>query len=131
MNKFIGMGRLVRDPEMKASGNGTDVCRFTVAIDRAFAKQGEERKADFVDCVTFGKQAAFVEKYFKKGDGIAIEGRFESNKWVDKDGNNRLSWSVTVDRVEFTPGKKPDSPASTASAPTDYAEPGDDDDCPF
>ena len=131
MNKWIGMGRLVRDPEMKASGNGADVCRFTVAVNRDFVKQGEERKADFVDCVTFGKQAAFVEKYFKKGDGIAIEGRFESNKWVDKDGNNRLSWSVTVDRVEFTPGKKSDSPAQTASAPTDYAEPGDDDDCPF
>jgi single-strand DNA-binding protein len=129
MNKFIGMGRIVRDPEMKASGNGTDVCRFTVAIDRSYTKQGEEKKADFVDCVTFGKQAAFVEKYFHKGDGIAIEGRFESNKWVDKDGNNRLSWSVTVDRVEFTPSRKTES--ATASAPTDYAEPGDDDDCPF
>jgi single-strand DNA-binding protein len=130
MNKFIGMGRLVRDPEMKASGNGTDVCRFTVAIDRAFAKQGEERKTDFVDCITFGKQAAFVEKYFHKGDGIAIEGRFESNKWVDKDGNNRMSWSVTVDRVEFTPSRKTES--STASAQT-FAEPSDesDDECPF
>jgi len=131
MNKFIGMGRLVRDPEMKASGNGTDVCRFTVAIDRAFVKQGEERKADFVDCVTFGKQAAFVEKYFKKGDGIAIEGRFESNKWVDKDGNNRLSWSVTVDRVEFPPSRKSDS-GSAPAAPT-FAEPdgGGDETVPF
>ena len=116
MNKFIGMGRLVRDPEMKASGNGTDVCRFTVAIDRAFAKQGEERKADFVDCVTFGKQAAFVEKYFKKGDGIIVDGRLESDTYEAKDGTKRTKWSVTVEQVYFPQGKgKSDNTNSDAS----------------
>ena len=63
MNKWIGMGRLTRDPKLESSGNGVEYCRFSVAIDRAYAKQGEDRKCDFIDCTTFGKQAAFVQKY--------------------------------------------------------------------
>ena len=136
MNKIIVMGRLVRDPELKASGAGTEYCHFTVACDRAFSKKGEDKKTDFIDCTTFGKSAAFVEKYFHKGDGIAVEGRMESNKWVDQDGKNRVSWGVTVDRVEFPSGRKgqtdpaQDEPIQSGST---FAEPsdGDDSDIPF
>ena len=130
MNKWIGMGRLTRDPKLESSGNGVEYCRFSVAIDRAYAKQGEDRKCDFIDCTTFGKQAAFVQKYFHKGDGIMVEGRLESDKYVDKDGNNRIAWKIICDRVEFTPSRKSDS----GSAPTvsGFAEPSDDDgDIPF
>ena len=130
MNKWIGMGRLTRDPKLESSGNGVEYCRFSVAIDRAYAKQGEDRKCDFIDCTTFGKQAAFVQKYFHKGDGIMVEGRLESDKYVDKDGNNRIAWKIICDRVEFTPSRKSDS----VSAPTasGFAEPSDDaGDIPF
>ncbi len=125
MNKWIGMGRLTRDPKLESSGNGVEYCRFSVAIDRAYAKQGEDRKCDFIDCTTFGKQAAFVQKYFHKGDGIMVEGRLESDKYVDKDGNNRIAWKIICDRVEFTPSRKSDS--GSAPAVSGFAEPSDDD----
>ena len=130
MNKWIGMGRLTRDPKLESSGNGVEYCRFSVAIDRAYAKQGEDRKCDFIDCTTFGKQAAFVQKYFHKGDGIMVEGRLESDKYVDKDGNNRIAWKIICDRVEFTPSRKSDSGA--AQSRSEFVEPSDDDgDIPF
>lgn len=130
MNKWIGMGRLTRDPKLESSGNGVEYCRFSVAIDRAYAKQGEDRKCDFIDCTTFGKQAAFVQKYFHKGDGIMVEGRLESDKYVDKDGNNRVAWKIICDRIEFTPSRKSDS--GSAPDASGFAEPSDDDgDIPF
>lgn len=124
MNKWFGMGRMTRDPKLESSGNGVEFCRFSVAIDRSYTKKGEDKKTDFIDCTAFGKQAVFIEKYFHKGDGIAVEGRLESDKYVDKDGNNRTSWKIMVDRVEFTPSRKSDS-GSAPAAPT-FAEPTDD-----
>ena len=131
MNKWIGMGRLTRDPKLESSGNGVEYCRFSVAIDRAYSKQGEDRKCDFIDCTTFGKQAAFVQKYFHKGDGIMVDGRLESDKYVDKDGNNRVSWKIMCDRVEFPPSRKTDSGAAPSG--TEFVEPidGSDEDIPF
>lgn len=131
MNKWLGMGRLVRDPELKASGSGTEYCHFTIAVDREFAKKGEERKADFIDCATFGKQAAFVEKYFHKGDGMVVIGRMESNKWVDNDGKNRVSWSITVDRVEFPLSKKGQSDPAQSRSGFAEADDGSEEDIPF
>ena len=130
MNKWIGIGRLTRDTEIKASGNGTEFCKFTIAVDRAYTKQGEERKCDFVDCTTFGKQAAFVNKYFHKGDGIVVEGRLESDKWTDKDGNKRTSWGIMVDRVEFPPSRKGQSDAAPAQSAA-FADEDDDGEIPF
>ena len=106
MNKWFGMGRLTRDPKLESSGNGVEYCRFSVAIERNYKKDGGEKQTDFIDCTSFGKQAAFIEKYFHKGDGIMVEGRMESDKYVDKDGNNRTKWKIMVDRVEFPPSRK-------------------------
>jgi len=131
MNKWTGMGRLTRDPELKASGSGSEYCHFTIAVDREYTKKSEERKADFVDCSTFGKQAAFVEKYFKKGDGIAVVGRLESNKWTDKEGKNRVSWGITVDRVYFPPARKGQSEPAPDGSGFAEVEEGDEDDIPF
>ena len=125
MNRWIGMGRLTKDPELQSSGNGVEFCHFSIAIDRAYNKKGEDRKTDFVNCTAFGKQAAFVERYFHKGDGIMVEGRLESNKWVDKDGTNRTSWAITCDRIEFPIGKK--SGSGDAPAPSEFADAADDD----
>jgi single-strand DNA-binding protein len=105
MNKIIIAGRLARDPELRACNSGTEVCNFTVAVDRRFSAKGEEKQCDFIDCSAWGKTGVFVNQYFHKGDGITIEGRMESRKWVDKDGNNRISWGVTCDNVEFPLGK--------------------------
>lgn len=75
---------------------------------RSTAKKDKngEQKADFVDCTAWGKTAAFVQKYFKKGDGIVVEGRFESDTYDAKDGTKRTKWGVTVDNIEFPQGGK-------------------------
>lgn len=105
MNKIVITGRITKDPELRTTNSGTDVCNFTVAVDRRFRKDAE-KVADFIDCVAWGNTGSFVNKYFKKGDGINVEGRLESRKWQDKDGNNRTSWEVICDNVEFPRGKK-------------------------
>ena len=103
MNKIIISGRLTKDIELKTTGSGTEVVNFTLAVDRR-VKKGAERQCDFIDCTAFGKTAAFIAAYFKKGSGVTIDGRMESRKWVDSDGKNRVSWGVTVDNVEFPVG---------------------------
>lgn len=105
MNKIIITGRLTKDPELRTTGSGVEVCGFTVAVDRKTGKGGE-KKSDFFDCTAWRQSGVFVEKYFKKGDGITVEGSMESEKYTDKDGNNRTAWKLTVDNVEFPFAKK-------------------------
>lgn len=116
MNKITIQGRITKDVELGHSQSGNAYVRFSVAVDRRTRKD-EEKKTDFFDCVGFGKTAEFIEQYFHKGDGILINGRMESNQWKDKDGNNRLSWSVSIDDVEFPLGRKngENNTASSAS----------------
>lgn len=104
MNKWIGMGRITKDIELQTGKTGSEYCKFTVAIDREKDKSGD-KKTDFVDCTAFGKTAAFVAKYFKKGDGIIVLGRFESDKYTSKDGMTRTNWSVNVREVYFPASK--------------------------
>lgn len=133
MNKWFGMGRLTRDPKLESSGNGVEYCRFSIAVDRSYTKKdGGDRQTDFIDCTAFGKSAALIERYFHKGDGIAVEGRLETDKYVDKDGNNRTSWKIMVDRIEFPPSRKSADSGSSPAAPT-LAEPtdGGDEEVPF
>ena len=119
MNKWIGMGRITKDIELQTTKTGTEYCKFTVAVNRKKDKNGEQ-KADFVDCTAWGKTAAFVQKYFKKGDGIIVLGRFESDKYTGKDGMTRTSWSVNVREVYFPASKgKSDHTNSDASGFTD------------
>ena len=73
LNVVALMGRLVYEPELKTTQNGTNVCSFRIAVDRSFARQGEERKADFIDVTAWRQTAEFVSKYFHKGSMIAIE----------------------------------------------------------
>lgn len=104
MNKWIGMGRLTKDIELQTTKGGTEYAKFSVAVNRKKDKNGDI-KADFVDCTAFGKTAAFVQNYFKKGDGIVVEGRLESDTYDAKDGTKRTKWGVTVENVWFVPGK--------------------------
>ena len=104
MNKWIGMGRITKDIELQTTKAGTEYCKFTVAIDREKDKNGD-KKTDFVDCTAWNKTAAFVQKYWKKGDGIIVLGRFESDKYTGKDGISRTNWSVNVREVYFPASK--------------------------
>lgn len=105
MNVVTLAGRLTAEPELKTTNTGTEVMNFTLAVNRRFAKQGET-ETDFISCVAWAKTAAFIHSYFHKGDGINLVGRLESRKWVDSNGQNRISWEVIADNVEFPLSKK-------------------------
>ena len=106
MNKVVLVGRIVRDPEIRYSQgvNSTAVARYTIAVDRRFKRDGEPT-ADFINCVTFGKSAEFVEKYFRKGLRISISGRITTNSYTNKDGVKVYTTEVTVEEQEFAESK--------------------------
>ena len=116
MNKWIGAGRITKDIELQTAKTGTEYAKFTVACDRDKDKNGE-KKTDFIDCTVWGKTAAFVAKYFQKGDGIVVrDGRLESDTYDAKDGTKRTKWYVNVREVEFpVGGKKQSEPVSAAN----------------
>lgn len=115
MNVWIGEGRLVRDPELKVVGGGTEICNFTLAVDRGRKDKNGNKQTDFIDCTAFGQSAAFVNKYFHKGDGALVRGRFQSEKYEGKDGQTRTKWGVWVDNIDFPIGKKESNSGNAAA----------------
>ncbi len=96
------MGRITQDLELKTTQSGLSVLSFTVAVDRSFVKQGEERQTDFIDCVAWRQQAEFINRYFGKGRMIAIEGTLQKRSYDGRDGTKRWVTEVVVDNVSFT-----------------------------
>lgn len=111
LNVVAIMGRLVADPELKTTQSGTNVCRFRIACDRSFVRQGEQRQADFIDIVAWRQEAEFVCKYFAKGSLIAVEGRLQTNTYQAKDGSSRTRVEVVANNVSFAGAKGADKPA--------------------
>jgi single-strand DNA-binding protein len=107
MNKAILMGRLTRDPEVRYSQgeNSTAIARFTLAVDRRFKKPGENSDADFISCVAFGKQAEFVEKYFKQGMKMVLSGRIQTGSYTNKDGQKVYTTDIVAEDIEFAESK--------------------------
>lgn len=105
MNKAILVGRLTHDPELKVTPNGVNVCSFTVAVGRRFAREGEERQADFIRCVAWQKTAEFICRYFAKGRMIGVVGSIQTRSWDDQEGNRRYATEVRVDEAYFTESK--------------------------
>lgn len=108
MNKIILLGRLTKNPEILIGKNENKVGRFTLAVQRKYAKEGEEKITDFFNIVTFGKSAEFVEKYFYKGQQVLILGRAELNQYEDEDGNNKTNLQIVAEELNFADGKKED-----------------------
>ena len=106
LNHITAMGRLTRDPELRTTQSGVSVTSFTIAVDRDYSGQGQEKRTDFIDCVAWRSTGEFVSKYFSKGRMIVVSGRLESNKWQDREGNNRTSWAINVDNCYFGDSKK-------------------------
>lgn len=104
MNSVTLMGRLTRDPDIK-QGQNTKVARYTLAVDRRKAKNGEQA-ADFISIVSFDKSADFVEKYLHKGSKIAIHGRITTGSYTNQAGNKVYTTEVVTDDVEFAESKK-------------------------
>lgn len=105
LNVVAIMGRLVADPELRTTPAGVNVCRFRIACDRSFVRQGEQRQADFIDIVAWRAQAEFVCRYFSKGSLIAIDGRIETSNYQDKNGNNRTSFAIVANNINFAGSK--------------------------
>ena len=155
LNVIAIMGRLVADPELRHTPQGTSVTTFTVAVDRNFARQGEQRQADFIDVVAWRGTAEFVCKYFQKGSMIAVDGSLQTRMYQDKNGNNRKACEIVANNVSFTgskassnsggnfnyapaPQQEYSQPAAPAAAPSysagsvdDFAVIDDNEDLPF
>ena len=114
MNKVILMGRLTRSPEVRYSQGAEPVAvaRYTLAVNRRF-KRKDEPEADFIPCVAFGKSGEFAEKYFKKGQLVAVTGRLQVRSWEDNEGKKRWTTEVIVEEQYFAESKK----NSNAAAP--------------
>lgn len=108
MNKFIGLGRLTRNPDIRYTTGEQPMCvaRYTIAIDRKVKKEGQPN-ADFISCVAFGKLGEFAENYLKQGTKIAVEGRIQTGSYTNKDGQKIYTTDIVVESQEFAESKKP------------------------
>ena len=135
MNLVILMGRTTKDIELRYNAQSNiPVARFTLAVDRPYTKQGEEKKTDFISCVAFWRLAENLEKYIRKGRRIVIEGRIQVDSYDRDDRSKGYNTSVIVERFHFA-DSKPGEQAQEVSRPEpkmDGFEPLDpDDDLPF
>ena len=137
LNCAIVMGRLTADPEVRQTPSGVSVCRFTVAVERQYAKQGEERQADFIDVLAWRTTAEFVGKYFQKGSMIAVQGSIQTGSY-EKDGVKRRTFEIVADNVSFCGSKNDSASTTNQAAPsfsntdaTEFTALEDDDELPF
>lgn len=104
MNSIALTGNLVRSPEARESS--VSCLAFTIAVNRRFKNKNGERETDFFDCVAWGKLAEVLAGFdLQKGTTLAVVGSMQSRKWQDKQGNNRIGWSVNADDVQVIGGK--------------------------
>ncbi len=107
MNKVILMGRLTRDPEVRyTQTNNTLVASFSLAVNRRFARPGEERQADFINIVAWSKTGEFCSKYFKKGQQVGIIGRIQTRNWDDEQGQKHYVTEVIAEEAYFADSKR-------------------------
>ena len=131
LNHVTIMGRMTRDPEGSYSQSGTEIVRFTLAVDRDRKTADGSRETDFIDCVCFGKTAEFVSKYFGKGRMAVVDGRLQINDWTDDKGNKRKSASVVAQSVYFGDSKKDSGVDVSYGQEPEAWKDLDDEDCPF
>ena len=105
MNKALLIGRLTRDPELRATSTGRNVCQFSIAVNRNFTNANGEREADFINCVVWDKQAENLVKYQKKGNQIAVDGRIQTRNYDDKDGKKVYVTEILASNISFLDSK--------------------------
>ena len=106
LNKIIIMGRLVADPELRQTASNVSNVKFTVAVDRNYTPQGQEKQTDFISVVAWRQTAEFINKYFSKGSMIVVEGSLQTGSFTDKNGVKRYTTDVNSDQVYFAESKK-------------------------
>lgn len=128
MNNVSLIGRLTADPELKRTTSGIAVTKFSIAVDRQYTKQDEEKQVDFINIVAWRKTAEFICKYFTKGQRIALTGCIVTGSYTDRDGNKRYTFEIQADNVEFCEAKKNNNSQQNNEA---YVDMPDDSDLPF
>lgn len=130
LNQAVLMGRLTAEPELKHTQSGVAVVRMTLAVERSYVKQGEERQTDFIDVVAWRSTAEFVSKYFRKGQLVAVQGSIQTGNYTDKQGIKRRKFEVLADQVHFAERKKDEEGSKPDVDNGDWDE-LDDGDLPF
>ena len=115
LNNTVLMGRLTADPELKHTQSGNAVVRFTLAVERSYAKAGEERQTDFIDIIAWRSTAEFVSRYFQKGMLVAVQGSIQTGSYTDREGIKRKSFDVVASQVHFAERKRDNSPDQTSN----------------
>lgn len=125
MNKVILLGRLTKNPEIRyTQTSNTLVASFTLAVNRRFAKQGEERQADFINIVAWNKTGEFVSKYFKKGQQVALVGRLQIRNYQDNNNQTRYVTEVIAEEVYFADSNKSEN-KDNVEEPFEFTNPDD------
>jgi len=140
MNKVVLMGRLTRNPDIRYSQGERSTCvaRYTLAVNRRFRREGDQ-DADFINCVAFGRQGEFAEKYLKQGTKIVISGRIQTGSYINREGVKVYTTDVVVEEQDFAESKAAASnnagysqgfypnqaPAAPQPTMTNRPEPGD------
>ncbi len=148
VNNVVLIGRLTKDPEIRYTATtNTMVASFTLAVERRFVKQGEERQADFIPIVVWNKSAEFASKYFKKGMQVSVVGRIQTRSWDDQNGQKRYVTEIIAEELGFADSKREqengfnnnvnetfgsivDAPSADIPATNEFS-PTTDDDLPF
>lgn len=141
LNRTVLVGRLTKDPEYRTTPNGVSVTTFTIAVNRTLTNAQGEREADFINCVTFRKQAENVNNYLSKGSLAGVDGRLQSRSYENKDGQRVFVTEVAADSVQFLEPKNSNQQPNnnyhqqrqtqTGNNPFDNTTAITDDDLPF
>lgn len=125
MNKIELIGRLTKDVDVRyTQGNNICVARYTLAVDRKY-KRDNEPTADFINCIAFGRNGEFTEKYFRQGMKVAISGRIQTGSYTNKDGNKVYTTDVVVEEQEFCESKSKQNQSQEEQKPQ-FRPDGDD-----
>ncbi|MCL2025813.1 MAG: single-stranded DNA-binding protein [Leptospirales bacterium] len=142
LNRVLLIGRLVRDPELRYTANGTAVASFSIANNKSYTSNNERREqASFFNCVAWGKLGELIVQYCKKGHRIGVEGRLQQRSWDDQSGNKRSVVEVVTDNIQFLSPRESSSGDPQIDLNTSYQDvpltsemdnnPFSDDDIPF
>lgn len=115
MNKTILIGNLTKDPELTQTTNAVNVAKFTVAVQRKFKNAKGEYESDFINCIAWRNTADFVQKYFKKGNKIAVVGSIQTRTYDAQDGTKRYVTEVVAEEVEFVERKQQETTPAKAT----------------
>lgn len=122
LNNVCLLGRICNDLEEMQTQSGALITRLCIATDRKYQKADSEKKTDFIDCVAFNNTSTFLNRYFHKGDMIAVQGNIQTDNYTDKNGNKRKSVAVVIENVSFCGSKQQSNSNSNLNvAPPTYA----------